>query len=106
MLRLLEQLRAEALRHAAGHAHDRVRLHVPLQLAQPADHALLGVIANRAGVDEDDVGAVRAVDGVVAVRRELPEHQLGVAHVHLAAVGLDVDGGAFHYSGPRDHRSE
>ena len=37
-----------------------VRLHVPLQLAEPADHALLGVVANRAGVDEDDVGAVRA----------------------------------------------
>jgi hypothetical protein len=27
------------------------------------------------------------------MRRELPEHQLGIAHVHLAAVGLDVDGG-------------
>ena len=69
-------------------------LHVALQLTEPADHALLGVIANRARVDEDDVGAVGLIHGVVAVRRELPEHQLGIAHVHLAAVGLDVDGGA------------
>ena len=62
VLRLLEQLRSEPLRHAAGDAHDGVRLHVPLQLTQPADHALLGVIANGAGVDEDDVRAVRPLD--------------------------------------------
>ena len=35
-----------------------------LQLADPADHPLLGVIADGAGVDEDDVGAVRLVDGL------------------------------------------
>ena len=64
-----------------------------LQLAEPADDALLGVIANRAGVDENDVRTVGPIDGVIAVRRELSEHQLGIAHVHLAAVGLDVDGG-------------
>ena len=56
-------------------------------------HALFRVFADRAGVDENDVRAVGRVDGVIAVRRELSEHQLGVAHVHLAAVGLDVDGG-------------
>ena len=52
---LLEQLRTEALRHAAGDADHVAGPHVPLQLAQPADDALLGVVANRAGVDEDDV---------------------------------------------------
>ena len=30
-----------------------------LQLAHPPDHALLGVVANGAGVDQDDVGALR-----------------------------------------------
>ena len=34
------------------------------------------------------------VDGLIALGRELAEHQLGIAHVHLAAVGLDVDGRA------------
>ena len=92
VLRALEQPRAEPLRHAPGDAQHRVGLHVPLELAEPPDHALLGVIADRAGVDEDDVRPVRALDRRVADGRELPEHQLGVAHVHLAAVRLDVDG--------------
>ena len=34
------------------------RRHVPLQLAEAADHTLLGVVADRARVDEDHVGAV------------------------------------------------
>ena len=93
VLRLLEQLRPESLRHAPGHAHDRVGLHVPLELTEPADNSLLGVIANRARVQQDDVRAVRRIDGLVAAGREPPEHQLGIAHVHLAAVGLDVDRG-------------
>ncbi len=92
----LEEHRAQALRHASGNAHHRRRLHVPLELPEPPDHALLGVIANRAGVDENHVGAVGTVDGIVARCRELPEHQLGVAHVHLAAVSLDVNCGTTH----------
>jgi hypothetical protein len=58
--------------------------------------ALLRVVADRAGVDENDVRAVGSFHSVIAMRRELSEHQLGVAHVHLAAVGLYVDGGSFH----------
>ena len=92
MLRLLQQLRAESLRHAPRDADDAAALHVTFELAEPADHALFGVIANGAGVDKDDVGAFRTVDRRVAFGRELPEHQLGVAHVHLAAVRLYVDG--------------
>ncbi len=94
VLRLGEQLRAEPLRHAAGHTDHRPRLHVPPQLAEAPDHALLGVLANRARVHEDDVRPIRVIDRVVTVRRQLPEHQLGIAHVHLAAVRLDVDCGA------------
>ena len=63
-----------------------------LQLAKAPDDALLGVIANGACVDENHIGTVRLLDRYVAMRRELPEHQLGVAHVHLAAVRLYVDG--------------
>ena len=92
----VEQLRTEPLRHAPSDADDRPRLHVPFELAQPAEHALLSVVADRAGVDEDDVRSVGSFDGIIAMRRELSEHQLGVAHVHLAAVGFDVDGGLWH----------
>ena len=86
-----EQLRPEPLRHAAGHAEDRVLFHEAAQLAKPADNALFGVVADRARVHEDDVRAFRPVDTLVANGRELSEHQLGIAHVHLAAVSLDVN---------------
>ena len=35
---------------------------MPFELAQPPDHPLLGVIPDRARVDENDIGAVRTVD--------------------------------------------
>jgi hypothetical protein len=67
---------------------------VPLELAEAPDHALLRVVADRAGVDEDDVSTVRRVDGLVAVLGQAAAHQLGIADVHLAPVRLDVDGAA------------
>ena len=88
----LQQSWAEALRHAAGDSDDRVGLHVPLQLAQTADDALFRVIADRAGVHQDHIRPLGTVHRRVAFGRELSEHQLGIAHVHLAAVGFDVDG--------------
>ena len=91
VLCFLEQLRSETLRHAAGNAHDGRRRHVPLQLAKPADDPLLGMIADRAGIDENDVRTLWTFHRDVPMRRELAEHQLGITHVHLAAVGLDVD---------------
>src|SRR5690606_17781500 len=45
-----------------------------------------------ADIHEDDVGAVGGVRGRVAFLGELASHQLGIADVHLAAVGFDVDG--------------
>src|SRR5215472_5607454 len=77
VLRFLEQLGPESLRHASGDAHDRRRLHVALQLTETANHALLGMVTNRAGIDEDDIRALRTVDRLVAMCRELAEHQLG-----------------------------
>ena len=90
--RLFQQQGTEALGHAARDSHDAVLRHVPLELTQPPDDPLLRMIADGAGVDQNDVGAVRLVDGEVAGGGELAEHQLGVAHVHLATVRLDVDG--------------
>src|SRR5512141_1707252 len=69
-------------------------LHLALHLAKTADHPLLGVIANRARVDKDDVSFLRYVNSIVSGRCQLAEHELGVADIHLAAVGLDVNGGA------------
>src|SRR5437764_41545 len=90
----LAQALAEVLRHAARYPEPHVGA-APLvarELAEPADDALLGVLADGAGVQEDHVGPIGAGGLPVAVRREMAEHQLGVGDVHLAAVGLDVDG--------------
>jgi hypothetical protein len=62
-----------------------------MQLAHAADHPLLGVLTHRAGVHQHDVGLGRIVGASVARAAEDTEHQLGVGHVHLAAVGLDID---------------
>src|SRR5512140_100293 len=93
VLRPLEQPGAEALRHASRHPEHRARLHVPLELTDATQHPLLGVIANRARVDENDVCALGPAHLTIAVLREAAEHELGVARVHLAAVRFDVDGG-------------
>ena len=91
MFRLAEEPGSKPLRHASRHAHDRAGLHVALQFTEAPDHALLRVLANGAGIHEDHVGAIGGGRRRVAGRRERAEHQLGVAHVHLATVGLDVD---------------
>ncbi len=87
-----EESGAEALGHAAGDAEDGTGLEVATQLAEAADDALFGVLADGAGVDEHDVGADRGVLRDVAFGLQLAVHQLGVADVHLAAVGFYVDG--------------
>ena len=84
---------AQVLRHAAGQTELHVgapRL-VARQVAEAADDALLGVLADGAGVEQNDVGARRIVGALVAVPAEVAEQQLGVRQIHLAAVGLDVD---------------
>ena len=58
-----------------------------------AAHALDGALAHCAGVDENDVGAGRIVGARVPGPLEQAEHHVGVGHVHLAAVGFDVNRG-------------
>ena len=65
---LLEQRGPEPLGHAAHHAEDVAGPLVPLQLAHPADHPLLGVVADGAGVDQHDVGLGRVLGADVARR--------------------------------------
>ncbi len=52
---------------------------------------LLGVLADRAGVEQDHVGVGGGVGQDVALPLERADDQLAVEHVHLAADGLDVD---------------
>ena len=64
------------------------------ELGGARDHALLGLLAHRARVDEDDVGLVGARGRRVARIGEHAADQVAVGDVHLAAVGLDVHAAA------------
>ena len=86
-----EQPFPEPLRHAPHHAEDVTRPLVALQLAHPPEHALLGVIADGAGVHDHDFGLSRRLRARITFAHQDPGHKLGVSHVHLAAVGLDEE---------------
>ena len=59
------------------------------QLAEARVELLLGVLADAAGVDDDDVGFALVVGRLVAGLVEQAGHPLGVVDVHLAAERLD-----------------
>ena len=61
--------------------------------ADVAEHALLGVLADGAGVEDDDVRALRAVGEAVTGGLEHAADALGIRFVLLAAVGVDEGDG-------------
>ena len=87
-----EDLLALRLGHAAEDAQDEARALALELLHEPhlPERALLGVGADRAGIEEDDVRLLLAFDDGVALGHEHSEDLLGVPLVHLAAVGLEV----------------
>src|SRR5262249_36921686 len=88
-----EDLLLVLLGHAAQNADDlrRVPLLVGAQTAERAVDLLLGVLADRAGVEEDHVGVAGVVNQLIPLAAQAPHHQLAVEHVHLAADRLDVE---------------
>ena len=88
----LEQRRSESLGHATHHAQHITDPLVPLQLPHPSDHPLLRVVPDSAGVHQHHVGLCRLIGADVPLPAEQPEEELRIGHVHLAAVGFDVDG--------------
>ena len=58
------------------------------QVAEVAVEPVVGVLPDRARVEDDDVGAVGVAPDVAGLL-EQPRHPLGVVHVHLAPVGAD-----------------
>ena len=92
--RALDDGRALLAGHAAAHADQQARVAL-LQVAHAAqvgEHLLLGLLAHRAGVEQDQVRLV----GVVGRLQPLGGaqhvgHLVRVVLVHLAAEGADVD---------------
>ena len=60
-------------------------------MALPADHLLLGALADRARVDDDEIGRLERRRLLAAGREQPTGHLLRVAAVHLAAQGPDVE---------------
>ena len=64
---------------------------------------MLGFIADRAGVVEDQAGVFFGFDLPVSLMLECANHLFGVMGIHLAAEGLKVEGffgchGSFEYT--------
>jgi hypothetical protein len=62
------------------------------EVAEVAVELVVGVLADRAGVEDDDVGLLAGGDARVARVLQQPGEALGVVDVHLAPVGLDLVG--------------
>ncbi len=94
--RALDDLLSLGLRHAASdrdHGVEAARIPLLLQRAHPAKlgiDLLGGLLADMAGVENDEIGIGRIVGRRVAMTGERLRHALGVVGVHLAAEGLDV----------------
>ena len=95
-LRALEDLASLGLRHAACHRDQGVEAACLPRLLHRAHAAKLGIdllgrlLADVAGIENDEVGLGRIVGRRVAVIRQRLRHALGVVGVHLTAEGLDV----------------
>jgi hypothetical protein len=88
----LEDLVLDRLRPAAPYSHHALGV-FPLQslcLAEARDEAIVSRLADRAGVEEDQVGSIRRRRLLVPQRLQHPLHPLRVVHVHLAAERCDV----------------
>ena len=96
---VLNQFLTHTLSHAADDADDLVAIldirfaimEMGFEFAEAGFDFLLGVIADGAGVEHEDVGVFPSVGqhGIRGLHNR--RHYLTVRHVHLAAVGLYVE---------------
>ena len=89
----LEDLVLDRLRPATADADHPVRSFglEPLRLAEMGEEAAVGVLADRAGVEEDQIRSVATCGLLIAERGEHPLHALGVVLVHLTPEGRHVE---------------
>ena len=90
---LLHDRDAIVLRHASEQPdlHLRPRILEPRKLPQPMQHLLFGMLANRAGVEQDDVRIFDAVRSDVTRAAQNGADRLRIGDIHLASVGLEIN---------------
>ena len=97
MRRALEDLLAFLLRHAAEHAENLALAGLALELLQAVEDLLLGLVADAAGVVENQVRRLRRLHLLIAFGHQRADHLFGVVRIHLAAECFDVEGFPGHY---------
>ena len=90
--RALDDRRAFLAGDAAADADQRALVLQVLDPAEVAEHLVFGLLADRAGVEQDQVGLLDVVGRLVAGGGvQHVGHLVRVVDVHLAAEGLDED---------------
>src|SRR6185369_15773854 len=92
MWRSFENLFAFLLRHASQHAKLLSLLLKFFVVVQAVERFLLGLVADRAGVVENQVGVFDCLDLLIPLRHERAYDFFRVMDVHLAAKCLEVKG--------------
>ena len=89
------QVVLDTLRHAAEHTEEQLgaalRLALPslgIERVEAVVNLALRILSDRAGVEEDGVGLLLVLRSLVARHLHDRGDDLGVGHVHLAAVGF------------------
>src|ERR1039457_344251 len=90
--RALEDLLAFLLRDAAEHAEDLALAVVLLELLEAVKNLLLGLVADAAGVVENEAGFFGRVDLGIALGEERANNFLRIVDVHLAPKRPDIEG--------------
>ncbi len=96
----LQQLVFQTFRHTAHNAHNDpgTGLFLLGEDVYATVDALLGIVAHRTGVGQDDIGLGHFLRAGIAFSGQDRENDFRVIHVHLASVCFDIDF-LFHWHG-------
>jgi hypothetical protein len=64
----------------------------PLELVEPMEHLLFGLIADATGVIKDQLGFLGGFNFLIALMEQRADDLLRIVGIHLAPKGLDVEG--------------
>ena len=96
-MRTLEHRLALGLGDAAGDPDGQIAAPLAPIIAHPAQPSELGIdllgglLANVAGVQDDQISFFRALGTAIAMARQQGGHAVAVIDVHLTAIGLDEE---------------
>ena len=90
--RALEYSLAFLLRHAPEYAENLAASVIFLELLQPMENFLFGLVANAAGVVHHQPGGLRRIDLRIPAVSQRADDLLRIVRIHLAPEGLDVEG--------------